>query len=120
VGEGGNLLSTGQKQLISFARVVLANPALLILDEATASIDTETEVLVQNAIHLVLKGRTSIVVAHRLSTIRQVDRILMMHKGRVIEEGSHAQLISLKSRYYELYMNQFVMEASEKILSEEI
>jgi ATP-binding cassette subfamily B protein len=118
VGEGGNLLSTGQKQLLSFARVVLANPALLILDEATASIDTETEVLVQDAIQLVLKGRTSIVVAHRLSTIRQVDRILMMHKGKVIEQGSHAHLIGLKAKYYNLYINQFVMEESEKILSQ--
>lgn len=118
VGEGGNLLSTGQKQLISFARVVLANPALLILDEATASIDTETEVLVQEAIHIVLKGRTSIVVAHRLSTIRQVDRILMMHKGKIIEQGNHANLIRAKGQYYDLYMNQFVMEESEKILAE--
>jgi ATP-binding cassette subfamily B protein len=119
VGEGGNLLSTGQKQLISFARVVLANPALLILDEATASIDTETEVLVQDAIHLVLKGRTSIVVAHRLSTIRQVDRILMMHKGRIIEQGNHAHLINLRGQYYNLYMNQFVLEESEKILAQD-
>lgn len=117
VGEGGNLLSTGQKQLISFARVILANPSLLILDEATASIDTETEQLVQEAIKIVLKDRTSIIVAHRLSTIRQVDRILMMHKGRIIEHGTHKKLIAEKGKYYNLYMNQFIMEQSEKILA---
>ncbi len=118
VGEGGNLLSTGQKQLLSFARVVLANPSLLILDEATASIDTETEALVQDAIHLVLEDRTSIIVAHRLSTIRQVDRILVMHKGKIIEQGNHAELIQQKGHYFNLYMNQFVLEESEKILSQ--
>lgn len=112
VGEAGNLLSTGQKQLIAFARVVLANPALLILDEATASIDTETEMLVQEAINTVLKGRTGIIVAHRLSTIRKVDRILMMHKGQILEMGSHSELMALKGRYYQLYMNQFLREAN--------
>jgi ATP-binding cassette subfamily B protein len=119
VGEGGNLLSTGQKQLLAFARVVLANPALLILDEATASIDTETEQLVQDAIHLVLKGRTSIIVAHRLSTIRQVDRILLLHKGKIVESGSHSQLMKLRQKYYRLYMNQFMLEEGEKILAQE-
>lgn len=116
VGEGGNLLSTGQKQLLAFARVVLANPALLILDEATAFIDTETEQLVQDAIHITLRGRTSIIVAHRLSTIRQVDRILLLHKGKIIETGTHPELMKLRGQYYHLYMNQFVMEESEKIL----
>ncbi|MDY0151506.1 MAG: ABC transporter ATP-binding protein [Candidatus Cloacimonas sp.] len=113
VGEAGNLLSTGQKQLLAFARVVLANPRLLILDEATASIDTETEALVQNAMNKVLQNRTGIIVAHRLSTIRNVDRILMMHKGKVIESGSHQDLMHLKERYYKLYMNQFIQETAD-------
>lgn len=113
VGEGGNLLSTGQKQLIAFARVVLADPRLLILDEATASIDTETEGLVQAAMQKVLQGRTGIIVAHRLSTIRKVDRILMMHKGKVIESGSHSELLHQKGRYYRLYMNQFMQETAD-------
>jgi ATP-binding cassette subfamily B protein len=119
VGESGNLLSTGQKQLIAFARVVLADPALLILDEATASIDTETEQLVQEAMHIVLKGRTGIIVAHRLSTIRQVDRILLMHKGRIIEAGRHNELMRRKGRYYQLYMNQFMTEYADQELQKE-
>ncbi|HNX36825.1 MAG TPA: ABC transporter ATP-binding protein [Candidatus Cloacimonadota bacterium] len=119
VGEAGNLLSTGQKQLIAFARVVLADPALLILDEATASIDTETEQLVQEAIHRVLAGRTGIIVAHRLSTIRQVDRILLLHKGEIIETGSHPELMRRKGRYHQLYMNQFMQEAAETELLKE-
>jgi len=118
VGEGGNLLSTGQKQLIAFARVVLANPVLLILDEATAAIDTETEQLVQAAINLCLKGRTSIVVAHRLSTIRQVNRIILMHKGKIIEMGSHTVLMKQRGKYYQLYRNQFWQEQSDKLLSQ--
>ncbi|MDZ4183163.1 MAG: ABC transporter ATP-binding protein, partial [Candidatus Cloacimonadaceae bacterium] len=113
VGESGNLLSTGQKQLIAFARVVLADPALLILDEATASIDTETEQLVQEAMHKVLSGRTGIIVAHRLSTIRQVDRILLMHRGKVIESGNHHDLMHLRGRYHQLYMNQFMQEVAD-------
>lgn len=119
VGESGNLLSTGQKQLIAFARVVLANPRLLILDEATASIDTETEGLVQTAMNQVLKGRTGIVVAHRLSTIRNVDRILMMYKGKIIESGSHKELMHLKGRYHKLYMNQFMQETADAELARE-
>ncbi|PKN73822.1 MAG: ABC transporter ATP-binding protein [Candidatus Cloacimonetes bacterium HGW-Cloacimonetes-3] len=119
VGESGNLLSTGQKQLLAFARVVLANPRLLILDEATASIDTETESLVQIAMNKVLQDRTGIVVAHRLSTIRNVDRILMMYKGRIIESGSHTELMHLKGRYYKLYMNQFMQETADAELARE-
>ncbi len=119
VGEAGNLLSTGQKQLIAFARVVLADPALLILDEATASIDTETEQLVQEAMHVVLSGRTGIIVAHRLSTIRQVDRILLLHKGEILEMGRHQDLMHLKGRYYQLYMNQFMQEVAEEELQKE-
>ncbi len=110
VGEAGNLLSTGQKQLLAFARVVLADPRLLILDEATASIDTETEGLVQAAMQKVLQGRTGIIVAHRLSTIRKVDRILMMHRGKVVESGSHSELLHQKGKYYRLYMNQFLQK----------
>lgn len=117
VGEAGNLLSTGQKQLIAFARVVLANPRLLILDEATASIDTETEGLVQQAMHKLLANRTGIIVAHRLSTIRNVDRILLMHLGKVLEQGTHHQLMQNKGRYYKLYMNQFMQETADSELS---
>jgi ATP-binding cassette, subfamily B, bacterial len=119
VGEAGNLLSTGQKQLIAFARVVLADPALLILDEATASIDTETEQLVQEAMHIVLSGRTGIIVAHRLSTIRQVDRILLLHKGEILEMGNHHDLMHQKGRYYQLYVNQFMQEVAEEEFQKE-
>lgn len=117
VGEGGNLLSTGQKQLLSFARVILANPALLILDEATASIDTNTEVIVQKALHRLLQNRTSIIVAHRLSTIRAVDRILLMHKGKIVEEGSHHKLMHSGGAYHKLYTNQFLQEVTKTELS---
>ncbi|MBW6516172.1 MAG: ABC transporter ATP-binding protein/permease, partial [Candidatus Cloacimonetes bacterium] len=119
VGESGSLLSTGQRQLISFARVVLADPALLILDEATASIDTETEQLVQQALHRVLVGRTSIIVAHRLSTIRSADRIVLMHKGEIVEMGTHKELMKQKGKYFQLYMNQFLTEEGDRILSQE-
>ena len=117
VGEAGNLLSTGQKQLISFARVVLANPAILILDEATASIDTETELLVQMAIARILQQRTSIIIAHRLSTIRNVDRIIYLEKGKIVEEGCHKELMRRKGRYYQLYLNQFMQEEGDRILA---
>ncbi len=114
VGEGGNLLSTGQKQLISFARAVLADPRIFVLDEATSSIDTETEQLIQNAIQNVLEGRTSFIVAHRLSTIRKADRILVVRQGRVREEGSHDELMELKGYYYRLYTNQFIEEETAR------
>ena len=107
VGEGGCLLSTGQKQLVCFARVILANPRIFILDEATSSVDTETEQLIQNAISKVLEGRTSLVVAHRLSTIRSADRILVIHKGAIGEMGTHEELMRKKGAYYRLYMHQF-------------
>ncbi len=119
VGERGGRLSTGQKQLISFARAILANPGLFILDEATSSVDTETEQLIQEAIHMVLKGRTSFIIAHRLSTIRSADRILVIDKGRIIEEGSHKELLDKKGRYYRLYTNQFMEEQGERLLSED-
>ncbi|OQY29822.1 MAG: ABC transporter ATP-binding protein [Candidatus Cloacimonetes bacterium 4572_55] len=115
VGEDGNLLSTGQKQLISFARAILAAPRLFIMDEATSSVDTETEQLIQKAINRVLAGRTSFIIAHRLSTIRQADRILVIDKGKVIEQGAHQELIRRKGRYYRLYTNQFKNESTLNI-----
>ena len=116
VGEGGNRLSTGQKQLISLARAILANPAIFVMDEATSSIDTETEKVIQEAIQKVLKGRTSFIIAHRLSTIRSADRILVIQKGRVTEEGNHKQLLKKKGYYYKLYTNQFVDEKESQLL----
>ena len=104
VGEGGSLLSTGQKQLLSFARAILADPRIFVLDEATSSIDTETEQEIQSAIETLLGSRTSFVVAHRLSTIRNADRILVIDGGRILEQGSHGELMALRGRYYELYM----------------
>lgn len=116
VGEGGNRLSTGQKQLLSFARAVLAKPRLFVLDEATSSIDTETEKMIQNAIDKVLEGRTSFIIAHRLSTIRSADRILVIKEGSVIEDGNHSELIKQRGHYYKLYTNQFKDEQELKIL----
>ena len=116
VGEGGSRLSTGEKQLISFARAILANPAIFVLDEATSSVDTETEQLVQQAIQQVLMGRTSFIIAHRLSTVRSADRILVIQDGKVIEEGNHHQLIVKKGYYYQLYTNQFEDEQGLRIL----
>lgn len=116
VGEGGSRLSTGQKQLISMARAVLADPRIFVLDEATSSVDTETEQMIQQAIQKLLKGRTSFVIAHRLSTIRTADRILVIHKGKLIEEGSHNELLQLKGYYYRLYTNQFAAEWEAQML----
>ena len=118
VGEGGARLSTGQKQLISFARVILADPRIFVLDEATSSIDTETEALIQNAIEEVLKNRTSFIVAHRLSTIRSVDRILVIRGGRITESGTHRELLALRGYYYNLYTTQFAESNTEKALSD--
>jgi ATP-binding cassette, subfamily B, bacterial len=105
--DGGSDLSVGQKQLISFARAIVRNPSLMILDEATSSIDTETEAVIQKAIATVLKGRTSIIIAHRLSTIVNADRIIVLKDGKIIEQGTHKQLMLTKGQYYKLYMNQF-------------
>ncbi|HML46883.1 MAG TPA: ABC transporter ATP-binding protein [Clostridia bacterium] len=116
VGEGGNRLSTGQKQLISFARAILANPRLFVLDEATSSVDTQTEQRIQRAIETVLAGRTSFIVAHRLSTIRKADRILVIQDGKILEDGSHRELIRRRGHYYELYTNQFKEEQAQEIL----
>ena len=107
VGEGGDLLSTGEKQLLSFARAILADPRIFVLDEATSSIDTVTEKLIQDAITHLMKGRTSFVIAHRLSTIRQADVILVVRDGKIIEQGKHAELMKMKGYYYNLYTRQF-------------
>lgn len=116
VGEGGSRLSTGEKQLISFARAIIANPRIFVLDEATSSVDTETEKVIQNAIQKVLQGRTSFIIAHRLSTIRSADRILVIKDGRIVEEGNHNKLIKQKGHYYRLYTNQFMEEQKKELL----
>ena len=113
VGEGGDRLSTGEKQLISFARAVLADPPIFVLDEATSSVDTETEQLIQNAIAHLLVGRTSFIIAHRLSTIRHADIILVVRDGKIVERGSHRELLQKKGYYYGLYTKQFEQEAWE-------
>ncbi len=118
VGEGGGRLSTGEKQLISFARAILANPRLFVLDEATSSIDTETERMIQDAIEKVLEGRTSFIIAHRLSTISSADRILVIKDGSVIEEGNHEELLEQGGYYYRLYTNQFLDEQEMRLLNE--
>ena len=107
VGEGGNLLSVGQKQLISLARAVLARPELFIMDEATSSVDTLTEALIQRGMEALMKGRTSFVIAHRLSTIRRANRILVIENGHIAEQGTHAELLKLGGHYYRLYTQQF-------------
>jgi ATP-binding cassette, subfamily B, bacterial len=116
VGEDGNRLSSGQKQLISFARAILVDPQILILDEATSSVDPETEHLIQKGLHQVLKGRFSFIVAHRLSTIREANRILLIKKGRIIEQGSHDELIALNGVYLSLYQKQFLYHQEREIL----
>ena len=110
VGEGGDLLSTGEKQLLSFARAILSDPRIFVLDEATSSIDTVTEKLIQEAIAHLMKGRTSFVIAHRLSTIRQADVILVVRDGKIIEQGRHSELMRMKGYYYNLYTKQFTEE----------
>ncbi len=107
VGEGGNRLSTGQKQLVSFARALLANPRIFVMDEATSSIDTETEQLIQQGLQAIFHGRISFVIAHRLSTIRTADRILVIEKGSIMESGSHDELLAARGHYHALYTRQF-------------
>ena len=116
VGEGGDLLSTGEKQLISFARAILADPRILVLDEATASVDTLTEQRIQSAIDTVIRGRTSLVIAHRLSTVRNADLILVVRDGRIVEQGTHKELIAAKGPYYRLYTRQYEDEQTKGIL----
>ena len=117
VGEGGSSLSTGQKQLVSFARAVLAEPQIFVMDEATSSVDTETERLIQEGLAGVLAGRISFIIAHRLSTIRSADMILVIDGGRIVEQGTHASLIADRGRYYKLYTNQFAEERTSQLLA---
>ncbi len=114
VGEGGVLLSTGQKQLLSLARAILAQPEIFIMDEATSSVDTLTEALIQRGMEALLQDRTSIVIAHRLSTIRRADRILVIEDGRITESGTHAELLRQRGHYYRLYTRQFRHELEER------
>jgi ABC-type multidrug transport system fused ATPase/permease subunit len=107
VEEGGVMLSVGQRQLISFARALLADPRILILDEATSSVDTQTEQIIQRALLQLLSGRTSFVIAHRLSTITSADRVVVIHDGRIVEQGTHAELLAAQGRYYQLYKTGF-------------
>ena len=113
LGEDGAILSTGQKQLLSLARILVRNPHFLVLDEATSYIDTETEQIVQKAIELTLKGRTSFVIAHRLSTIRNASKIIVIDKGKVLEMGVHEELLEKKGSYYEFYKKQFIGDVGE-------
>ncbi len=116
VGENGDRLSTGEKQLISFARAIIANPRIFVLDEATSSIDTHTEQLIQEAINHILRGRTSFIIAHRLSTIRKADIILVVKEGKIIERGEHKELLRKKGYYYDLYTKQFEEEKTQERL----
>jgi len=118
VGEGGNLLSVGQKQLISLARAVLADPDILIMDEATSSVDTLTEALIQKGMDTLMQGRTSFIIAHRLSTIKRADRILVIDDGRIVEMGTHAELLAQRGHYYRLYTMQFRHEMAARLQGE--
>ena len=120
VGEGGDMLSTGEKQLISFARAILADPRILVLDEATASVDTLTEQKIQAAIETIIKGRTSLVIAHRLSTVKNADLILVVRDGRIIEQGRHEELLKARGHYYNLYTRQYEDEATSSLFSTEL
>lgn len=116
VGENGDRLSTGEKQLISFARAIIADPRIFVLDEATSSIDTHTEQLIQDAINHILHGRTSFIIAHRLSTIRKADLILVVKEGKIIERGTHKELLNKRGYYYDLYTKQFEEEKTQERL----
>lgn len=119
VGESGGRLSVGEKQLISFARAILADPAIFVLDEATSSIDTKTERLIQDAVEHLLKGHTSFVIAHRLSTIRNADLILVVKDGKILERGTHRELLDQGGYYHELYMRQYEEEAAMEVFAKE-
>ena len=118
IGEGGARLSTGERQLISFARALIANPQIFIMDEATSSIDTETEKLIQDGMQRVFDGRISFVIAHRLSTIRSADQILVINKGEIEEQGTHQELLANRGHYHDLYVNQFRREAADQAIEE--
>ena len=110
VGEGGATLSVGQRQLISFARALIRDPKILVMDEATSHVDTETEILIQDALVNLMKGRTTIAIAHRLSTIQNADKIIVIHKGRIREVGNHQELLNKRGLYYNLYRLQYDQE----------
>ena len=114
ITENGGNLSQGQKQLLCIARVMLALPPMLILDEATSSIDTRTEIRIQKAFNTLMEGRTSFIVAHRLSTIRNADVILVMRDGNIVEQGTHKELLARNGFYAEIYNSQFVNTSSEQ------
>jgi len=120
VGERGVILSVGQRQLIAFARALLSDPRILIMDEATASVDTQTEVLIQKALGRLLEGRTSIIIAHRLSTVAHADRIAVMNLGRVVELGTHEELMNLRGFYYNLYTLSFLQGQEEGAFVQEV
>ncbi|MHA1474682.1 MAG: ATP-binding cassette domain-containing protein, partial [Promethearchaeota archaeon] len=113
IGERGKTLSTGQRQMISFARAILLDPKILILDEATSSVDAYTEAMIQEALESMLENRTSIIIAHRLSTIINSDRIIVMDHGRIVEEGTHETLLSRKGKYADLYNQYFAHQSLE-------
>jgi len=112
VGERGVKLSGGQKQRVSIARAILADPRILILDEATSSLDSESEAVIQDGLRYLMQGRTTFVIAHRLSTIRRADQILVIEAGRIVERGTHASLFAAGGRYYDLYTKQHGLEAN--------
>jgi ATP-binding cassette subfamily B protein len=115
VGEGGGLLSVGQKQLVSLARAILARPEIFIMDEATSSVDTLTEALIQRGMESLMRDRTSFIIAHRLSTIKRADRILVIEDGRIVEMGTHAELLRARGHYYQLYTRQFRRELEQEL-----
>ena len=112
LNEDATNISAGQKQLLTIARAVLSDPAILILDEATSSVDTRTEVLIQKAMNKLMQGRTSFIIAHRLSTIRNADRILVLRDGDIVEQGKHEELLAQNGFYAELYNSQFVLQTN--------
>jgi ATP-binding cassette subfamily B protein len=120
VGEGGEQLSMGEKQLVSFARAVLSDPRIFIMDEATSSVDTITEANIQRGIVGIMEGRTSLIIAHRLSTIKHSDRILVINRGRIMEDGSHRELMRSKGIYYKLYTRQLRAEREKEVIESEI
>jgi ATP-binding cassette subfamily B multidrug efflux pump len=118
VAERGSTLSVGQKQLLSFARALAFNPRILVLDEATSSVDTETEILIRDALHVLMAGRTTIAIAHRLSTIQDMDMILVLHKGQLRESGTHQELLAHRGIYFKLYQLQYRdQEPAESVTS---